>query len=82
MSFYGKIRWLGHVERMDEETIPKRVMLARMEETRRQGRPRSRWIDEVKKDLQQMGIRNWRSIAKDREEWRRIVLGAKGQYSL
>jgi len=78
----GRIRWLGHVERMDEEKIPKRVMLARMEGTRRQGRPRSRWIYEIKKDLQQMGIRNWRSIAKDREEWRRIILEAKGHYGL
>ena len=47
-----RIRWLAHVER-----IPKRIMLARMEGNRRQGRPRNRWIDEVKKDLQQMGIR-------------------------
>lgn len=74
----GRIRWLGHVERMDEERIPKRIMLARMEGNRRQGRPRNRWIDEVKKDLQQMRIRNWKSTAKDRDEWRRIVLKAKG----
>jgi len=70
------------VERMDEEIIPKRVILAKMEGTRRQGRPRSTWIDEVKKDLQQMGIWNWRSVAKDRDEWRRIVLEAKGHYGL
>ncbi|CAI6370214.1 unnamed protein product [Macrosiphum euphorbiae] len=38
----GTIRWLGHVERIYEEKIPKRVMLARMEGTRRQGRPRSK----------------------------------------
>lgn len=39
-----------------------------MEGTRRQGHPRSRWIDEVKENQQQMGIRNWRNVAKDREE--------------
>jgi hypothetical protein len=33
----GRIRWLGHVERIDEEKIPKRIMLSRMEGTRRQG---------------------------------------------
>lgn len=71
---------IDYVEKMDEERIPKRIMLTRMEGTRRQGRTRSRWIDEVKKDLQQMGIRNWRSIAKDLNKWRRIVLEAKGRH--
>jgi len=41
-----RIKWLGHVER-----VPKLVMLARMKGTRRQGHSRSRWLDEVKKDL-------------------------------
>jgi len=30
----------------------------------------------VKKDLQQMGIRNWRNVAEERDEWRIIVLEA------
>lgn len=80
----GRIRELVHVERMYEERIPKRItsMLVRTEGTRRKGRLRSKWIYEVKKDLKQMGIRNWRSIAKDRNERRRIVLEAKGHYGL
>jgi len=73
---------LGHVERMDEERIPERVMLATMEGTRRRGRPRSRRLNEVKKDLQQMDIRNLRNVAKEWDEWRRIVLEAKGHYGL
>ncbi|VVC31621.1 Hypothetical protein CINCED_3A006707 [Cinara cedri] len=68
-----RIRWLGLVERMNKERILKRVMHA----TRRQGRPMSRWIDEVKKYLQQMRIRNRRNVVKDRDNWRRIVLEAK-----
>lgn len=43
-----RIRWLGHVERMDEERIPKLVMLARMMGIRRQGCPRRSWTIEVK----------------------------------
>jgi len=58
-------------------------MLERMEGTRRQGRPRSRWLDEVKNHLQYMcSIRNWRNSVKDRVEWRKIVLEAKGHYGL
>jgi len=77
-----RIKWLSHVEIMDEERIPKCVMLERMKGTRKRGGPRSRLLDEVKKDLQQMGIRNWRNFAKERDKWRRIVLEAKGHYSL
>jgi len=52
-------------------------MLAKMKGTRRPGRI---WIDEVKNHLQHMCIRNWRNAVKDRVEWRRIVLEAKGHY--
>jgi len=68
---------LGHVER-----IPKRVMFARMEGTRIWGCPRNRLLDKVKQDLQQMGIRNWTNVSKEWDEWRRIILKAKGHYGL
>lgn len=40
-------------------------MHTRIEGTRRQGLQRSRWLDEVKKDIQQIGIRNWRNTGKE-----------------
>jgi hypothetical protein len=49
----------------------------KMEGTRKRGRPRKRWIDEVEEDLKIMGIRNWHAVAKDRQEWRKILLEAK-----
>lgn len=53
----NRIRWLNHVERID-----KRIMHARLKTIRRQGRPRNRWFDAVKKSLQkQTVIRNWRN---------------------
>lgn len=66
------------MERIDEETIPKRVMLARIKGTRKKECPRSIWMDEVKKDLQQMSVWNWRNVAKNRVGWKRMVLEAKG----
>lgn len=71
---------LGHVERIYEERIPNWIMHARMEVTRRQGRPRSRWIEDVKKDLMQLGTRNWKNV--DRQERTRIALEANGHHCL
>jgi hypothetical protein len=62
---------------MNNERMPKRIMTTKTEGTRKRGRPRKRWIDEVEEDLKIMGIINWHAVAKDRQEWRKIVLEAK-----
>jgi hypothetical protein len=54
-----------------------KIMTTKMKGTRKRGRPRKRWIDEVEEDLKIMGIRNWHAVARDRQEWRKIVLEAK-----
>jgi hypothetical protein len=42
-------------------------MATKMAGTRKRGRPRKRWTDEVDEDLKIMGIRNWHAITKDRQ---------------
>jgi len=42
------------------------------------GRPRQRWVDRVKSDLQMLGIINGEELANDREAWRNMVVAAKG----
>jgi hypothetical protein len=41
--------------------------------TRKKGRPPIRWLGNVQKDLQTLGVRNWKEIASDRLRWRSIV---------
>jgi RNase P/RNase MRP subunit p29 len=41
-----RLRWFGHVQRMEENRIPKRVLYMNLE-TRLRGRPRNRWQNEV-----------------------------------
>ena len=52
-----RISWLGHVERMEENRMPKKIFTQELEGTRRRGRPRKRWKEEVERDLQVLGVR-------------------------
>jgi hypothetical protein len=52
----GRLRWLGHVERMSEERAVKRLYQNTAEGSRSVGRPRLRWMDDVREDLRRMGV--------------------------
>ena len=47
-----RISWLGHLERMEEDRMPKKIFTQELEGTRKRGRPRKRWKDEAERDLQ------------------------------
>ena len=51
-----RLRWAGHVDRIDEERGVYRVLVGKMEGTRPLGRPRRRWVDNIKMDLQEVGF--------------------------
>jgi len=69
-----RISWLGHLERMEEDRMPKKIFTQELEGTRRRRRrSRKRWREEVERDLQVLGVRRWRKLVKDREKWRGIV---------
>jgi hypothetical protein len=76
-----RIRWLGHIERMRDTAIPQK-MYGKLYATRRRGRPKTRWLDDVSTDLRKLGINEWRDRARDREVWRRIGMEAKGHPGL
>ena len=54
-----RISWLGHLERMEEDRMAKKIFTQELEGTRRRGRPRKRWKEEVERDLQVLGVRRW-----------------------
>ena len=71
-----RLRWLGHVERMDEERGPAKALLLEVQGTKK-GRPKKRWKEELKCDVTARGLQ--RLDAQDRERWR---LGCKNQLTL
>jgi hypothetical protein len=72
-----RISWLGHLERTEENRMPRKIFTQELEGTRRRGRPGKGWRDEVKRDLQVLGVRRRRELVIDREKWRGIVRQAK-----
>jgi hypothetical protein len=77
-----RISWLGHLERMEKDRMPKKIFTQELEGTRRRGRPRKRWREEVERDLQVLGVRRWRELVIDREKWRGIVRQANAHSGL
>jgi len=72
-----RLRWAGHVMRMQGNLPCKKITLDKPEGRRRAGRPNLRWIDGVTKDAEKLGVRNWRVRARDRDDWRRLLESAK-----
>ena len=77
-----RISWLGHPERMDEDRMPKKIFTRELEGTRRRGRPRKRWKEEVERDIQELGGRRWKEFVTDRKKWKDIVRQAKARSGL
>jgi len=66
-----RIGWLGHLERMEEDRMPKKIFTQELEGTRRWGRPRKRW-KEGERDLQVLGVRRWRELVAVRKNGRTL----------
>ena len=70
-----RMRWDGHVARMGEERGVYRVLMGKTEGKRTLGRPRRRWVDNIRMNLQEVGCgyMDWMGLAQDRDRWRKLV---------
>ena len=70
-----RMRWAGHVARMGEGRGVCRVLVRKHEGKRPFGRPRHRWEDNIKMDLQEVGCggMDWIDLAQDRDSWWALV---------
>jgi hypothetical protein len=70
-----RMRWAGHVARMGAKRKAYRLLVGKSEGKRPLGRPRRRWVDNIRTDLGEVGWGNvdWIGLAKDRNRWRAVV---------
>jgi hypothetical protein len=75
----SRLRWAGHVARMVEERGVRRALVGKPEGKRPLGRPRHRWEDNIKMDVQEVGGGggDWMELAQDRDRWRALVSTVK-----
>ena len=69
------MRWAGHVARMLRRGGLYRVFGGEPEGRRPLGRPRRRWVDNIRMDLQEVGCgyMDWIGLVQDRDRWRTLV---------
>jgi hypothetical protein len=75
----NRLRWFGHVHRMEENRIPERVLYMNLETTRLRGRPRNRWQDEVREDGRIVGGEGWQEKVHNREKWKELLRTARNR---
>ncbi|KAI5715688.1 hypothetical protein M8J77_020743 [Diaphorina citri] len=71
-----RLRWAGHLSRMPENRIPKKVAFSELETgCRPQCKPKKRWTDILKEDIKLIGLepKTWRNAAANRPAWRNSV---------
>ena len=73
---WRRMRWGGHVARMVEKRGVYRVLMGKPEGKRPLGRPRRRWVDNIRMDLQEVGCGyiDWIGLTQDRDRWRTLVI--------
>jgi hypothetical protein len=70
-----RMRWAGYVARMGEKRNSYRLLMGKPEGRMPLGRPRRRWLDNIRMDLVEVGWADvdWIGLAQDRGRWRALV---------
>jgi hypothetical protein len=72
-SWLKGLSWFGHLQRMLEERIVKRVYKWKLMLTRPLGKPKKRWEDDVINNMKKLKIKNWTGCIQNRSKWKLCV---------
>jgi hypothetical protein len=74
---YQRLSWFGHINRMPETSVVRKIYKWKPFTGRPPGRPKSRWEDDVRNDMRWMQLVKWTEHVQDRPKWKVIVEKAK-----
>ena len=77
-----RLNWLGHVERKAEDNIVQKIKRWKPMSKTPIGRPKIRREDDVWEDIKSINIRNWKTVAQNRDSWKKVVEQARTLYRL
>jgi hypothetical protein len=74
----SRLRWLGHVGRMDDSRLPKKLVFPVVSGFRSCGKPKKRWSYVVRDDLEQKGlVLHWYRTCSDRAAWQAMLFDGR-----
>lgn len=65
----GRIKWAGHLQRMTEEIMSKRIFQKRQDQRRPKGKPKERWLDSLEENFRRLCV----PVEEDRRKWGRVM---------
>jgi hypothetical protein len=72
-----RIKWLGHIQKMDQARPTRKLLEWKPMGTRPVGKPKQRWQEDAMEDLKKLKIKNWKEAAKDSRTLRDLAEKAK-----
>jgi len=68
-----RLGWYGHIERIQETRMVKAIQAWKPISKRSIGRPKIRWEDDVKNDIQRLKVPKWKTLVQNRRRWKKVV---------
>ena len=77
-----RLAWAGHLVRMNSDRTLKKICNTKPDGARSVGRPKLRWEDGVDQDMRMLGVKNWKKVALNGDEWAQLLKKARAHQGL
>ena len=67
-----RLEWLGHVVRMEDLRLPKKVWNAKLHRKQKISKPKLRWFYNIQTDVRTLGLKRWMHKSEERTEWANV----------
>jgi hypothetical protein len=76
---FRRLQWAAHIIRRDDNSLLKTITNGNFEGVRSRGRPKIRWQQTIERDINQLGIQNWLTVAKDKTQLNEMLNSVKAR---